>query len=99
MVDIWEDLRKRARQLENHIDVKLLALNKLASSSTTQSSSRYDASANDTSSNVSSKQSAFHSLSAELEAMIAKLTQINDQVHSFIRHSFTDCFHKVPFFE
>ncbi|KHN73464.1 Golgi SNAP receptor complex member 1 [Toxocara canis] len=82
MVDTWEDLRKRARTLENYIDVKLVALNKLASGT----SGRYESSMGENSS-VNSKQSVFNSLSTELEGMIAKLTQINDQMNEHVaRH-------------
>ncbi|KAL4002221.1 Snare region anchored in the vesicle membrane C-terminus family protein [Acanthocheilonema viteae] len=79
MVEIWDDLRRRARSLENHIDVKLVVLNKLASGT----SGRYESLLNDKAT-VSSKQEIFDSLSAEIENMIAKLTQIDDQMAEYL---------------
>uniref|UniRef100_A0A0N5AUH7 Golgi SNAP receptor complex member 1 n=1 Tax=Syphacia muris TaxID=451379 RepID=A0A0N5AUH7_9BILA len=79
MVDVWDDLRRRARTLENHIDTKLVALNKLASG-------KYDTSVSDKPT-VNSKQSIFESLSSELEAMVARLTQINDQMSEHFERS------------
>uniref|UniRef100_A0A915PC18 Golgi SNAP receptor complex member 1 n=1 Tax=Setaria digitata TaxID=48799 RepID=A0A915PC18_9BILA len=80
MVEIWDDLRRRARTLENHIDVKLVILNKLASGT----SGRYESLLNNDKATVSSKQEVFDSLSAEIESMIAKLTQVDDQMTEYI---------------
>ncbi|VDN06319.1 unnamed protein product [Thelazia callipaeda] len=79
MVDVWEDLRRHSRSLESHIDVKLVALNKLASGI----SGRYESMFNDKAA-VGSKQNVFNSLSTEIEGMIAKLTQVNDQMTEHI---------------
>ncbi|VDK62858.1 unnamed protein product [Onchocerca ochengi] len=79
MVEIWDDLRRRARTLENHIDVKLVILNKLASGT----SGRYESLLNDKAT-ASGKQELFDSLSAEIETMIAKLTQVDDQMTEYI---------------
>lgn len=79
MVDVWDDLRRRARALENHIDVKLVALNKLASG-------RYEPSVSDKPT-VNSKQSIFDSLTSELEAMISKLTKLNDQMTEHVEQN------------
>ncbi|VDO48866.1 unnamed protein product, partial [Onchocerca flexuosa] len=75
MVEIWDDLRRRARTLENQIDVKLVILNKLASGT----SGRYESLLNDKAT-VSGKQELFDSLSAEIESMIAKLTQMTEYI-------------------
>ncbi|MCP9259195.1 Golgi SNAP receptor complex member 1 [Dirofilaria immitis] len=79
MVEIWDDLRRRARTLENHIDVKLVVLNKLASGT----SGRYESLLNDRATE-NSKQEIFDSLSTEIESMIAKLTQVDDQMTEHI---------------
>ncbi|VDD93856.1 unnamed protein product [Enterobius vermicularis] len=79
MVDVWDDLRRRARALENHIDVKLVALNKLASGKYEPSVSEKPV--------ANSKQSIFDSLTSELEAIIGKLTQINDQMAEHVERS------------
>uniref|UniRef100_F1L4W3 Golgi SNAP receptor complex member 1 n=1 Tax=Ascaris suum TaxID=6253 RepID=F1L4W3_ASCSU len=79
MVETWEDLRKRARMLENSIDVKLVTLNKLACGI----SGRHESSV----SVNNSKENVFNSLSAELEEMIVKLVHINDEMSEHIgRH-------------
>ncbi|VDN26596.1 unnamed protein product [Gongylonema pulchrum] len=69
------DLRRRARLLENQIDLKLVALNKLTSGT----SGRYETLLNEKAI-VNSKQKEFDSLSSELEGMLAKLTQIDEQL-------------------
>uniref|UniRef100_A0A9J2PD09 Golgi SNAP receptor complex member 1 n=1 Tax=Ascaris lumbricoides TaxID=6252 RepID=A0A9J2PD09_ASCLU len=73
------NLRKRARMLENSIDVKLVTLNKLACGI----SGRHESSV----SVNNSKENVFNSLSAELEEMIVKLVHINDEMSEHIgRH-------------
>ncbi|EFO27338.1 vesicle transport V-SNARE protein [Loa loa] len=79
MVEVWDDLRRRARTLENYIDAKLVVLNKLASGT----SGRYESLLNDKTT-VNSKQEIFDSLSAEIENMIANLTQVDDQMTEYI---------------
>ncbi|VDN20039.1 unnamed protein product [Gongylonema pulchrum] len=76
---LFTDLRRRARLLENQIDLKLVALNKLTSGT----SGRYETLLNEKAI-VSSKQKEFDSLSSELEGMLAKLTQIDEQMTQHI---------------
>uniref|UniRef100_A0A915C3L1 Golgi SNAP receptor complex member 1 n=2 Tax=Parascaris univalens TaxID=6257 RepID=A0A915C3L1_PARUN len=76
MVDTWEDLRKRARMLENSIDAKLVTLNKLACGFSSRQESSVSVN--------SSKEKVFNSLSAELEEMIVKLVHINDEMSEHI---------------
>jgi len=82
----WEDLRRRARQLENDIDSKLLSLNKLGVSiGGTQR--RFDVHLAESSSEKSplmSSQNAFDGLSAEIEHSLNKLRETNDQMADFI---------------
>ncbi|MFH4978091.1 hypothetical protein AB6A40_004800 [Gnathostoma spinigerum] len=82
MAEVWEDLRKRARLLENHIDVKLVTLNKLACGTSGRCESTMDEKTD-----MRNKQDAFDSLSTDLEGMLAKLTQINDQMNDYVTKS------------
>ncbi|XP_047510926.1 Golgi SNAP receptor complex member 1 [Pieris napi] len=69
----WEELRKQARQLENDIDVKLVAFSKLGVSST---SSRLGSE----SVPLINSDDMFDTISMELQQMLTKLSAINDKM-------------------
>jgi len=86
MTTTWEDLRRRARQLENDIDARLLSLNKLGVS-VGGTQRRFDVHVAESSSEKSpllSSQNAFEGLSAEIEHSLSKLREINEQMSDFI---------------
>jgi len=86
----WEELRKRARQLENEIDSKLVSLNKLGISlggTHARFDVNYASSSGVEKTPLLSSQTTFESLSAELESLLAKLNEINDQMTDFVHGS------------
>ncbi|CAG9830068.1 unnamed protein product [Diabrotica balteata] len=68
----YEDLRKQARQLENEIDLKLVAFSKLGAGIKTPSTSHADTIP------LLSGEDTFEAMSLEIEELINKLTQINE---------------------
>ncbi|KAF8357618.1 gos-28, partial [Pristionchus pacificus] len=83
MAQRWEELRKRARTLENDVDVKLAQLNKmtgngrsvLSSPSSTSSSSSTD------------RQQLFTGMCDGLERVIGQLQECNDEMCSLVEGS------------
>lgn len=71
MSEAWEALRKRARSAENSIDVKLVSLNKLNSNA-----GRLDCDEK----TISARQALFDTLTQEIEALLTKLTHVNDEM-------------------
>ncbi|XP_071848759.1 Golgi SNAP receptor complex member 1-like isoform X1 [Apostichopus japonicus] len=80
--NLWEDLRKRARQLENEIDLKLVSFSKLG---TNYSSHRDDVNSSDTSPLLSASNSEhmFDTMAMEIEQLLAKLTEVNDKMSEY----------------
>ncbi|CAI4228907.1 unnamed protein product [Auanema sp. JU1783] len=71
MSEMWEDLRKRARSTENSIDVKLVSLNKLNSHTGHEKS-------------MNSRQTVFDTLTEEIDALLVKLGNINDEMNDVV---------------
>lgn len=66
------DIRKRARNLENDIDMKLVALSKISSSSMSGSES----------SPLISSEFSFDTISLEIEDKLSKLNELNERMTS-----------------
>ncbi|XP_015606598.1 Golgi SNAP receptor complex member 1 [Cephus cinctus] len=67
----WEDLRKQARHLENEIDAKLVAFSKLGVNTGQGHASSETVPLLD-------EEHVFENMASEIEALLAKLTTIND---------------------
>ncbi|XP_005093915.1 Golgi SNAP receptor complex member 1 isoform X2 [Aplysia californica] len=78
MGNLWEDLRRQARQLENEIDLKLVSFSKLG----TNYSSQRDYDSNDTAPllNKASSEHMFDTMAMEISQLLAKLTEVNDRM-------------------
>ncbi|KAG7174428.1 Golgi SNAP receptor complex member 1-like [Homarus americanus] len=74
----FEDLRKRARQLESEIDVKLVSFSKIAASYGSNSA----ANANSETVALLSGDQMYETISVELEQLLASLTDINERMNS-----------------
>ncbi|XP_065088518.1 Golgi SNAP receptor complex member 1 [Ochlerotatus camptorhynchus] len=72
----WDALRKQARHLENDIDLKLIAFNKVGTGSSSLNSAA--SSPSDTSPLLGDH--VFESLSLEIEQMLDKLSNINEKM-------------------
>ncbi|GMS88166.1 hypothetical protein PENTCL1PPCAC_10341, partial [Pristionchus entomophagus] len=82
MAQRWEELRKRARNLENDVDVKLTQLNKMAGAG------RGGLSSHDSSSSSSSdRQQLFTGMCEGLERVIGQLNECNDEMSSLVEGS------------
>ncbi|XP_042909616.1 Golgi SNAP receptor complex member 1 isoform X1 [Parasteatoda tepidariorum] len=75
----WEELRRQARQLENEIDLKLVSFSKLGTSYGTQ---EYRNENSDTVPLLSSDH-MFETMAIEIEQLLSKLTDVNDQMISY----------------
>lgn len=78
MGNLWEDLRRQARQLENEIDLKLVSFSKLG----TNYSSQRDYASNDSAPllNKASSEHMFDTMAMEISQLLAKLTEVNDRM-------------------
>ncbi|KAK4323547.1 hypothetical protein Pmani_005779 [Petrolisthes manimaculis] len=74
----FEDLRKRARQLESEIDVKLVSFSKIAASYGSNSAS----SSNSESVALLSGDQMYETISVELEQLLSALSDINEKMNS-----------------
>ncbi|XP_064101307.1 Golgi SNAP receptor complex member 1-like [Macrobrachium nipponense] len=74
----FEDLRKRARQLESEIDVKLVSFSKIAASYGSSSA----ANANSETVALLSGDQMYETISVELEQLLSALTEVNDRMNS-----------------
>ncbi|KAK2150094.1 hypothetical protein LSH36_424g02103 [Paralvinella palmiformis] len=76
------DLRKHARQLENEIDLKLVSFSKLG---TSYGSFKDVGGSSDTVPllNKSSSDHMFETMAMEIEQLLAKLTEVNDQMSEY----------------
>ncbi|XP_076473103.1 Golgi SNAP receptor complex member 1-like isoform X2 [Babylonia areolata] len=83
MGNLWEDLRKQARQLENEIDLKLVSFSKLG----TNYSLHKDADS-DTAPllNRSSSEHMCDTMALEIEQLLSKLTQVNDRMVEYTQN-------------
>ncbi|CAB3987803.1 Golgi SNAP receptor complex member 1-like [Paramuricea clavata] len=72
----WEELRKRARQIENELDLKLVSFSKLG----TSYSHRDDSSDKSPLLNNSSSEHMFQTMSLEIGDLLSKLTEVNDKM-------------------
>lgn len=76
----FEDLRKRARQLESEIDVKLVSFSKIAASYGT-SAVASNSSSSETVALLSGDQ-MYETISVELEQLLNALTEVNERMNS-----------------
>ncbi|GMT18356.1 hypothetical protein PFISCL1PPCAC_9653, partial [Pristionchus fissidentatus] len=83
MAQRWEELRKRARTLENDVDVKLTQLNKMAGNGRAVSSSLDSSS----SSSEGGRQALFTRMCGDLERVIGQLSECNDEMSSLVEGS------------
>lgn len=74
----FEDLRKRARQLESEIDVKLVSFSKIAASYGTNVAS----SSNSETMALLSGDQMYETIAVELEQLLTALTDINERMNS-----------------
>ncbi|GMR39932.1 hypothetical protein PMAYCL1PPCAC_10127, partial [Pristionchus mayeri] len=81
MAQRWDELRKRARTLENDVDVKLTQLNKMAG---TRGSSL---NTHDSASSSSDRQQLFTGMCEGLERVLGQLTECNDEMCSLVEGS------------
>ncbi|XP_018571927.1 Golgi SNAP receptor complex member 1 [Anoplophora glabripennis] len=70
----YEDLRKQARQLENEIDLKLVAFSKLGAGIKTPHSNHADTVP------LLSGEDTFEAMSLEIEQLLNRLTQVNERL-------------------
>nr|XP_023023562.1 Golgi SNAP receptor complex member 1 [Leptinotarsa decemlineata] len=70
----YEDLRKQARQLENEIDLKLVAFSKLGAGINTPLSN------NDDTVPLLSEEDTFETMSLEIEQLLNKLILVNERL-------------------
>jgi len=94
MGNLWEDLRRQARQLENEIDLKLVSFSKLGTNYSSQrdyasltlsnSSSANTAGEDSNDSapllNKASSEHMFDTMAMEISQLLAKLTEVNDRM-------------------
>ncbi|XP_025093020.1 Golgi SNAP receptor complex member 1-like isoform X2 [Pomacea canaliculata] len=83
MGNLWEDLRKQARQLENEIDLKLVSFSKLGTSYTSHRDGDSDTSPL---LNRSSSEHMFDTMAMEIEQLLTKLTQVNDRMVEYTQN-------------
>ncbi|RWS08997.1 Golgi SNAP receptor complex member 1-like isoform X4, partial [Dinothrombium tinctorium] len=74
----FTELRREARHIENEVDSKLLSFSKLATNELNDHQN-----AMDTTPLLDNSQDAFHSMSSEIEHLIAKLTDINNRMSEY----------------
>ncbi|XP_076049687.1 golgi SNAP receptor complex member Gos28 isoform X2 [Oratosquilla oratoria] len=85
----FEDLRKRARQLESEIDVKLVSLSKVATSYGSSNSNN-----SETQSLLSSSQ-VYDTVSTELEQLLAALTDVNERMGNSVHGTSVATIHTI----
>ncbi|XP_059173464.1 Golgi SNAP receptor complex member 1-like isoform X3 [Physella acuta] len=98
MGNLWEDLRRQARQLENEIDLKLVSFSKLGTSYSTQrdyeslplslNSASPQPEASDTAPllNKASSEHMFDTMAMEISQLLAKLTEVNDRMVEYTQN-------------
>ncbi|KAK3775476.1 hypothetical protein RRG08_027232 [Elysia crispata] len=98
MGNLWEDLRRQARQLENEIDLKLVSFSKLGTSysshrdfdslplTTNSSSAQGDSSDTAPLLNKASSEHMFDTMAMEISQLLAKLTEINDRMVEYTQN-------------
>lgn len=79
----WEDLRKRARQLENEIDLKLVSFSKLGTSFSAIRSNGSDSSDTAPLLNATNSEHMFHTMAMEIEQLLNKLSDVNDRMADY----------------
>ena len=80
----WDSLRKEARNLENEIDVKLVALSKVGTSNSHPQHSRSPHRASDQQPLLNSNEEIFETRTNEMEALLGRLTTVNDAMSRFM---------------
>ncbi|KAK7088295.1 Golgi SNAP receptor complex member 1-like isoform X3 [Littorina saxatilis] len=83
MGNLWEDLRKQARQLENEIDLKLVSFSKLGTNYSTHRDVDSDTSPL---LNRTSSEHMFDTMAMEIEQLLSKLTQVNDRMVEYTQN-------------
>ncbi|XP_035691114.1 Golgi SNAP receptor complex member 1-like isoform X1 [Branchiostoma floridae] len=82
--NVWEDLRKQARQLENEIDLKLVSFSKLGTSYSSQGHVQ-DSRRAESSPLLGSTNSEhmFETMALEIEQLLVKLNEVNDKMAEY----------------
>ncbi|ESO96294.1 hypothetical protein LOTGIDRAFT_207933 [Lottia gigantea] len=83
MGNLWEDLRKQARQLENEIDLKLVSFSKLGTSISSQRDYESDTSPLI---NKSSSEHMIETMAMEIQQLLSKLNEINDRMVEYTQN-------------
>ncbi|XP_059173465.1 Golgi SNAP receptor complex member 1-like isoform X4 [Physella acuta] len=83
MGNLWEDLRRQARQLENEIDLKLVSFSKLGTSYSTQRDYESDTAPL---LNKASSEHMFDTMAMEISQLLAKLTEVNDRMVEYTQN-------------
>uniref|UniRef100_A0A915D6E2 Golgi SNAP receptor complex member 1 n=1 Tax=Ditylenchus dipsaci TaxID=166011 RepID=A0A915D6E2_9BILA len=78
----WDEIRRKARLLENEIDTKLVALNNLLVNKVHSS-----AGLNVDHSRVFNKRAVFESLSTDVDTLISKLTKFNNEMKDYVENN------------
>ncbi|BFZ04683.1 hypothetical protein BsWGS_07723 [Bradybaena similaris] len=81
--NLWEDLRRQARQLENEIDLKLVSFSKLG---TTYSSHRNYESDSAPLLNKANSEHMFDTMAMEISQLLSKLTEVNDRMVEYTQN-------------
>ncbi|KAK6190753.1 hypothetical protein SNE40_002548 [Patella caerulea] len=83
MGNLWEDLRKQARQLENEIDLKLVSFSKLGTSISAQREYESDTSPLI---NKTSSEHMTETMAMEIQQLLSKLNEINDRMVEYTQN-------------
>ncbi|CAG5132974.1 unnamed protein product [Candidula unifasciata] len=81
--NLWEDLRRQARQLENEIDLKLVSFSKLG---TTYSSHRNYESDSAPLLDKTNSEHMFDTMAMEISQLLSKLTEVNDRMVEYTQN-------------
>uniref|UniRef100_A0A0B7BTX1 Golgi SNAP receptor complex member 1 n=1 Tax=Arion vulgaris TaxID=1028688 RepID=A0A0B7BTX1_9EUPU len=84
MANLWEDLRRQARQIENEVDLKLVSFSKLG---TTYSSHKEYESDTAPLLNKASSEHMFDTMAMEISQLLSKLTEINGRMVEYIQNT------------
>lgn len=76
----WEGLRKKARSLENELEMKLVSFSKLG----TSQQKNYNKTEEKEALLGSNTDRMFETMSMEIERLLSKLTEVNDNMSSFL---------------
>ncbi|XP_046548919.1 Golgi SNAP receptor complex member 1-like isoform X1 [Haliotis rubra] len=91
MGNLWEDLRKQARQLENEIDLKLVSFSKLGTSYSSQRDYESPPASDEKSDtapllNKTSSEHMFDTMAMEIKQLLAKLSGVNERMVEYTQN-------------